>query len=261
MAYQSSNRTNLFLNTKKDINKWEPERLKHLGDFLQKMGLMKEGARAKLQVSGHKIEVDIANTPELRSLGLMKRLSLDENAGMIFVFEDSQPRSFWMKETYIPLSIAYLDSDGVIINIENMSPLDLRSTRSSSPAKYALEMNEGWFESNGIQPGDTISINSSLGCIKEMKQNEQLLRKVISSIMAENFVSHSIEPVIGDLVKNNNTGCKHYQSEGEVLDIKDLNDDMGKIIVYRVSNSGDAYSPGDILEKTLDQLTSANKDI
>lgn len=259
MAYQSSNRKNLFLNTKKDINKWEPESLRHLGDFLQKMGLMQEGVKANLQVSGHKIEVDIANTPKLRSLGLMRRLSLDENTGMIFVFDDAKPRSFWMKETYIPLSIAYLDSSGVIINIESMTPLNLSSVRSSSPAKYALEMNEGWFERNGVKPGDTIIIDSSIGQISEMNKNEKLLRKIVRSIIAEGFVSHSDEPQVGDLVVNNNSGCKHYQSQGKVIDIKDLDSDMGKVIVYQVSNNGDAFSIGDILEKTMDQLIRATE--
>ena len=79
------------------------------------------------------------------------------DAGMLFVYPDPQPRSFWMENTTIPLSIAYLDAQGVILNIEDMRPLTRDGVRSSGPALYALEMNRGWFESNQIKPGQTVA--------------------------------------------------------------------------------------------------------
>jgi len=205
--------------------------------------------RSAVRIGDKRVILDIADSPDARTVGLMNRLTLDENTGMLFVFDECKPRSFWMKETYIPLSIAYLDDFGKILNIEKMVPFDLTGVRSKHPARYALEMNEGWFEKNGITPGDMIPLP------RDKTVNETKLRKLISDILKENFVSHSDEPQIGDTVVNNNTGCKHYQSQGEVLDIKDLDDDMGKVIVYRCKNSGDNWSVGDILQKTMDQLT------
>jgi uncharacterized membrane protein (UPF0127 family) len=205
--------------------------------------------KSTISIGNKRVILDIADSPDLRTVGLMNRLALDENSGMLFVFDECKPRSFWMKETYIPLSIAYLDEAGKILNIEKMAPLDPTGVRSSRPARYALEMNEGWFEKNGVTEGDVIPVPGA----KPM--NEQKLRRLIREILKEGFVSHSDEPRVGDEVVNNNTGCKHYQSRGEVLDIKDLDDDMGKAIVYRCRNSGDNWDVGDILAKTMDQLT------
>ena len=101
------------------------------------------------------IDVEIADTPESRGLGLMHRSSLD-CAGMLFCFPDCRQLSFWMKDTNIPLSIAYADDDGVILNIEDLHPQDLRGVVSHGPAAYALEMDQGWFEKNGISIGDKI---------------------------------------------------------------------------------------------------------
>jgi uncharacterized membrane protein (UPF0127 family) len=87
----------------------------------------------------------------------MFRESLALGAGMLFIFPDSGPRSFWMKNTYVPLSIAYLNENGKILNIERMIPFNLAGVKSVGHAKYALEMNQGWFHKNGIRVGDTVS--------------------------------------------------------------------------------------------------------
>jgi len=128
------------------------------------MGLMAEGdlRDATITINGIEVVVEIADCDQSRAQGLMQRITLDEDCGMLFVFEESAPRSFWMKETYIPLSIAYLDEGGSITNIEDMAPLDLSSVRSTIPARYALEMNEGWFERNGVRAGDRIDLGWSL---------------------------------------------------------------------------------------------------
>ena len=82
----------------------------------------------------------------------------------------------------------------------------------------------------------------------------QILKRYIKEVISENFQSHTFEPTLGDPVININPNCKHYHSRGEVLDVKPLSGDTGMVIVYQVSNNGDNFTPGDILEKTLDQL-------
>ena len=216
--------------------------------------------RIVLEIGAHKVHADVADTPELRAKGLMNRLVLEEDTGMIFVFEDLKTRSFWMKETYLPLSIAYLDDKGVIINIEKMTPLDITGIKSSNPARYALEMNEGWFEKRGIIPGDVIHFPKSLTKKSRVTMKESKVRSLIRRILRENFVSHSDEPSVGDRIVNNNTKCKHYGSEGVVLSIDSLEGDAGKTVKYWRTNGGENWEIGDVLEKTMDQLTRMNED-
>lgn len=104
------------------------------------------------------VNVEIADTPASRDQGLMFRQYLDDDSGMLFVFDDDDQRGFWMKNTIIPLSIAFLDSNGYILNIEDLIPHDCQSKYSNGPARYALEMNQGWFDINDIHQGDLISI-------------------------------------------------------------------------------------------------------
>lgn len=87
----------------------------------------------------------------------------------------------------------------------------------------------------------------------------QLLKAYIRESMFNSFQSHTDEPIVGDVVKNINPGCKHFNSKGKVINIKDLDIDAGKVVVYQVFNSGDSFSPGDVLEKTLDQLSLDNE--
>jgi len=100
-----------------------------------------------------KISLELADTPSKRAQGLMGRKDLSENEGMIFIFPKKYSQSFWMQNTYLPLDIAFLDDNGSIFQIEQMSPLSTRFTTSSKPCKYAVEMNEGWFEKNSIGVG------------------------------------------------------------------------------------------------------------
>lgn len=96
-----------------------------------------------------------ANTPA-RTVGLMNRFSLKPDHGMLFVFREPQPLAFWMKNTYIPLSIAFIDATGRITNIEDMSPQAERTHHSAGLALYALEMKQGWFRQRGIRAGDFV---------------------------------------------------------------------------------------------------------
>lgn len=117
------------------------------------------GHFAKLQIKDRQLDVEIADTPETRQLGLMYRENIPENSGMIFVFEEEMMLSFWMKNTRIPLSIAFIKSNGEIIDIIDMKPFDERSIRSSQNAKFALEVNQGWFNRNGITKGIKIDLS------------------------------------------------------------------------------------------------------
>lgn len=111
---------------------------------------------ATLTIGTHKLTAEIATTPDQRSLGLMNRFSLKPDHGMLFVFERNEPLAFWMKNTYIPLSIAFIAPDGRIVNIEDMKPQTEESHWSKGPAMYALEMKKGWFAERGIVPGAVV---------------------------------------------------------------------------------------------------------
>ncbi|WP_371195698.1 DUF192 domain-containing protein [Glaciecola sp. SC05] len=106
------------------------------------------------------IEVEFANDPQSRALGLMYRREMCENCGMLFKFDSVRIASIWMKNTYIPLDLAYINAFGKIIDIKQLVPHDLTSVASSMPVLYALEMNKGWFEKNGIATGDTVKLPS-----------------------------------------------------------------------------------------------------
>ena len=108
---------------------------------------------ATLTIGTHKLTAEIATTPDQRSVGLMNRFSLKPDHGMLFVFEKNEPLAFWMRNTYIPLSIAFIAPDGRIVNIEDMKPQTDESHWSKGPALYALEMKKGWFAERGIGPG------------------------------------------------------------------------------------------------------------
>ena len=104
------------------------------------------------------IKAEIAQTQEERNQGLMYRKKLPDGEGMLFVFERDQVLSFWMKNTLLPLSIAFIASDGRIIDIKDMYPHDENSVFSSRSVRYALEVPQGWFSRAGIQNGDVVKI-------------------------------------------------------------------------------------------------------
>ncbi len=112
-----------------------------------------------LPVGDHVFQVEIADTPESRQQGLMFREDLGSDEGMLFVFPDSQVRSFWMKNTPLPLSIAYISAEGRILEIRHMEPYSEQPVRSRFPARYALEVNRGRFSEVGITPGDEIDLS------------------------------------------------------------------------------------------------------
>ena len=111
-----------------------------------------------INVAEIELEVELATTFEEQILGLMYRDKLEENDGMLFVFPREKVLSFWMKDTRIPLSIAFIQADGRIIQIESMKPYSLDTHVSKEKAKYALEMNEGWFKAHNVREGATVKI-------------------------------------------------------------------------------------------------------
>ena len=109
-----------------------------------------------LEIKGHKLTAEVAADDTARATGLMHRRMLPENRGMLFVFPSTSVLSFWMMNTYVPLSIAFVDEKGTIINIADMKPLTTETHSSTRPARYALEMNQGWFAKRGIRAGARI---------------------------------------------------------------------------------------------------------
>ena len=111
---------------------------------------------AHANVNGIPIKVQIADDDDTRKKGLMFRQSLPKDEGMLFIHDVPEICGYYMKNTYMPLSIAYADQEGVIFQIENMQPGDLNSVMSIQPAFYVLETNQGWFDDNNLQIGAQI---------------------------------------------------------------------------------------------------------
>jgi len=110
----------------------------------------------QLQAGMHLIRAEVAADDGARMTGLMHRASMPANAGMLFVFDELTTHCMWMKNTLIPLSVAFIDEAGAIINVEDMRPQTEESHCAKRPARYALEMNRGWFATRGIKPGSRI---------------------------------------------------------------------------------------------------------
>jgi uncharacterized protein len=106
-----------------------------------------------LTVGLHVIQAELAITPEQQQTGMMFRTSMGTNEGMLFVSDDKGIRCFWMRNTLVPLTIAFLADDGTIVNTADMAPQSERSHCSTAPVRFALEMNQGWFAKRGIKPG------------------------------------------------------------------------------------------------------------
>ena len=113
--------------------------------------------RVKLRAGMHLIDAQVASTPAQRMTGLMHRKDMPQHEGMLFVFEQPSVQCFWMKNTLLPLSVAFVEDDGTIANIEEMKPQTLDSHCSEKPVRYVLEMNKGWFARKGVKAGQKLS--------------------------------------------------------------------------------------------------------
>lgn len=109
--------------------------------------------RVQLAAGMHQIDAQVAQRPDERMTGLMWRKDMPAHEGMLFVFEQPTVQCFWMKNTLLPLSTAFVADDGTIVNIADMKPQTLDSHCSQKPVRYVLEMNQGWFARKGIKPG------------------------------------------------------------------------------------------------------------
>ncbi|MBA4264244.1 MAG: hypothetical protein C0453_04115 [Comamonadaceae bacterium] len=109
--------------------------------------------RTTLKAGMHLIQAQVASTPQQRAVGLMHRADMPANEGMLFVFEQAAVQCFWMKNTLLPLTAAFLQDDGTVVNLADMQPQSLDSHCSARPVRYVLEMHQGWFAKRGIQNG------------------------------------------------------------------------------------------------------------
>ncbi len=110
----------------------------------------------QLSAGMYLVRAEVANTFDSRATGLMFRKSLAQNEGMLFVFPDPEIHCMWMKNTLIPLSVAFIGADGRIVSVSEMQPQTETTHCAAAPAKYALEMNRGWFASKGLKAGAAI---------------------------------------------------------------------------------------------------------
>jgi uncharacterized membrane protein (UPF0127 family) len=110
----------------------------------------------QLNAGMHLIRAEVVSDPGTRAEGLMYRKSMAQNAGMLFIFDEAAVHCMWMKNTLIPLSVAFIDDRGAIVNIADMEPQTEASHCAAQPVRYALEMNRGWFATRGVKPGSRL---------------------------------------------------------------------------------------------------------
>ncbi|MDB5816438.1 MAG: hypothetical protein JWQ11_78 [Rhizobacter sp.] len=110
----------------------------------------------RLNADIQNIPTEVASTPEQRQTGMMFRTTMAANDAMLFIFEEPSPQCFWMKNTILPLSAAFIKDDGTIANIVDMKPQTTDSHCSSEPVRYVLEMNQGWFARHGVKAGSKL---------------------------------------------------------------------------------------------------------
>jgi uncharacterized membrane protein (UPF0127 family) len=113
--------------------------------------------RVTLSAGMHRIDAQVAHTPEQRTIGLMFRKEMPQHEGMLFVFEQPSVQCFWMKNTFLPLTAAFVADDGTVVNLVDMKPHSTDSHCSSKPVRYVLEMNQGWFAKKGLKAGAVLN--------------------------------------------------------------------------------------------------------
>lgn len=133
-----------------------------LSSFLLNTAFAQEGPqlnlqRIKISAGMHQIDTQLAMTPMERQIGLMNRPNMPTHEGMLFVFDEPTKQCFWMKNTLLPLTAAFVADDGTIINLEDMKPRTLETHCSKKEVRYVLEMNQGWFAKRGIKAGSKLS--------------------------------------------------------------------------------------------------------
>lgn len=135
---------------------------KILSILKQEVPKLKPEEMPYVQIGGLKIEVEVCENDDKRQRGCMYRSRVSANEGMLFIYPEPQQRSFWMKNCRMPLSVAFINDEMKICNIEDMAPFDTSTHASSEPVRYALEVPQGYFARHGIKPGDTVIFSDSL---------------------------------------------------------------------------------------------------
>lgn len=147
-----------FSACKKSANESESGAAQSTARKSSKAGDVK-GNLHKITMDSSAVWVEIADNEEMRAKGLMWRESMPQDQGMLFVFQNAEMQSFWMRNTYMPLDIAFIDANWKITDIHHMKPIiDTIYYQSSVPVPYALEVNQGWFAKHGVRVGDTIRL-------------------------------------------------------------------------------------------------------
>ena len=109
--------------------------------------------RTTLSAGFHQLEVQIASTPGQQATGLMHRAEMPQHEGMLFIFPEAKQQCFWMKNTLIPLTAAFVADDGTVVNLQDMQPHSTQSHCSAKPVRFVLEVNQGWFKKKGLKAG------------------------------------------------------------------------------------------------------------
>ena len=113
--------------------------------------------RTELRIGMYRIDAQLAHTFETRQIGLMHRKEMPTHEGMLFIFEQAGVQCFWMRNTLLPLTAAFVADDGTIVNLADMQPMNDTSHCSAKPVRYVLEMNQGWFAQRGFKPGSKLT--------------------------------------------------------------------------------------------------------
>jgi len=124
-----------------------------LGPLMAQERAQTELPRTNLSAGFHQIEVQIASTPAQQATGLMYRAEMPQHEGMLFIFPEPKQQCFWMKNTLIPLTAAFVADDGTVVNLEDMQPQTTQSHCSAKPVRFVLEVNQGWFVKKGLKAG------------------------------------------------------------------------------------------------------------
>jgi uncharacterized protein len=199
-----------------------------------------------------KLYIEIANNPESRSKGLMYRKELMDDHGMLFKFDSNDHLSFWMKNTYIPLDIAFLDDRGKILQISEMYPLSTRRVISKVPCKLALEVNKGWFDKNKIGEGDVLSgieLSDKKFKINKISQLDQSILNELSNLNLENNDEQKEEqqnnPKV-QMILNDKAKVKYAEQKNLALQIVYKSEQSGQILPPRklIPSTGEGYPMG-----------------
>lgn len=202
-----------------------------------------------------KLSVEIADTPSRRSTGLMNRDSLGENEGMLFKFPHRDHLRFWMKSTYIPLDIAFINDDGKITQIAEMYPLSSRAIVAEQPCKYALEVNQGWFVNNDVGVGDVIG---GLDISNKSYRSAQSTIGNPSFPVNQDVLQNQQAPVPQDPTQPPDPNDPNQQQQQISPDVQVTLDDRAKVryaeqhnlslqIVYQSKGSGQTLPPRKLL--------------